>query len=70
MIATYSRVVRSGGVYGTPCHPSTTWGPDMPMPQMNLPPVSSCSESAVIAVIAGVRAAICITALPRTIRDV
>ena len=43
----------------TPCQPSTTWGPDRPIPQMKRPPESASMVAAVIAVIAGVRAGIC-----------
>src|SRR5438477_212923 len=55
MIATYSRVRVNGLPDGTPCQPSTTCGPDGPMPQRNRLPESACRVIAVIAAIAGAR---------------
>ena len=57
-------------VNGTPCHPSLTWGPDTPRPSRKRPPDIVSIVAAVIPVIAGVRAGICITADPRWIRSV
>ena len=48
----------------TPCQPSTTCGPDVPRPSRTRPPESRSSVAAVIAVIAGVRAGICMIAVP------
>ena len=39
-IVTYSRSQVSGLSNGTPCHPSTTCGPDVPRPRMKRPPDS------------------------------
>src|SRR5438093_582330 len=63
----YSRVRVSGLPKGCPCQPSTTCGPETPSPRRNRPPESWSSEVAVDAVRAGVRAAICMIALPRRI---
>ena len=65
MIAMYSRVRVSGLPYGTPCQPSTTCGPDGPRPRMKRPPERWSSVIAVIAAIAGVRAGICMIAVPQ-----
>ena len=64
-MATYSRVRPSGFPNGCPCQPSTTWGPETPRPRSARPPESASSVMAVIAVIAGVRAAIWRIAVPR-----
>src|SRR5882762_3574609 len=64
----YSRVRASGLAQRTPCQPSDTCGPDRPRPRRNRPPDSVSRVAAVIAVIAGVRAGICITALPMSMR--
>jgi hypothetical protein len=68
MIAAYSRVRACGRPNGTPCQPSTTCGPDGPMPQRNRLPESACSDSAVIAAQVGVRAGICMMLVPALIR--
>src|SRR5712691_5602786 len=68
MIATYSRVRVKGFPNGTPCQPSTTCGPDGPMPQRNRLPDSACRVIAVIAAQAGVRAGICMMLVPALIR--
>ena len=60
----YSRVRPSGLPQATPCQPSTTCGPDVPSPSSSRPPESWSSVAAVIAVIAGVRAGICMIAVP------
>ncbi len=70
MIWMYSRVRVSGLPYGTPCQPSTTCGPDGPRPRMKRPPERSSSVIAVIAAIAGVRAGICMIAVPTLMRRV
>ncbi len=67
MIVTYSRVRVSGRPYATPCHPSITCGPEGPSPRMNRPPERASSVIAVIAVMAGVRAGICMIAVPSLI---
>jgi hypothetical protein len=66
----YSRVRASPLPNGTPCQPSDTCGPDSPRPSRNRPPDSASMVVAVIAVMAGVRAGICITAAPTSIRSV
>jgi hypothetical protein len=67
MISTYSFRRVTGRPYGTPCQPSTTWGPDAPKPTINRPPDKSANVIAVIAAIAGVLAGICIIAVPTLI---
>ena len=67
MIAMYSRVRSSGLPNGTPCQPSTTCGPDGPMPQRNRLPDMACKVIAVIAAQAGVRAGICMMLVPALI---
>ncbi len=67
MIAMYSRVRRSGLPNGTPCQPSTTCGPDGPIPQRKRLPESACKVIAVIAAQAGVRAGICMMLVPALI---
>src|SRR5207244_161691 len=67
---TYSRVFPNGLPYGWPCHPSTTCGPDRPRPSRNRPPLMRSSVAAVMAVIAGVRAGICMIAEPTCTRSV
>ncbi len=54
----------------TPCQPSETCGPDTPSPSRKRPPLRTSRLAAVIAVSAGVRAGICITADPMSILDV
>ena len=66
----YSRVRPNGEENRTPCQPSETCGPDTPSPNRNRPPLSRSRLAAVIAVSAGVRAGICITAEPTSILDV
>ena len=67
---TYSRVFASGLPYGWPRQPSTTCGPESPNPSRNRPPLIRSSVAAVMAVIAGVRAGICMIADPPRIRSV
>jgi hypothetical protein len=69
-MSTYSRVRSSGFANRTPCQPSDTCGPDTPSPSRNRPPDNASMVAAVMAVAAGVRAGICITAAPRSIRSV
>ena len=57
----------NGLPYDTPCQPSTTCGPDGPMPRMKRPPDSASSVIAVMAVAAGVRAGICMIPVPSRI---
>ena len=54
----------------TPCQPSTTCGPERPRPSSMRPPESWSSVIAVMAVLAGVRAGICMMAVPRWMRSV
>ena len=54
----------SGRSNRTPCQPSDTCGPETPSPSRKRPSLSRSRLAAVIAVIAGVRAGICITAEP------
>ncbi len=60
----------SGRPKRTPCQPSETCGPETPSPSRNRPPLSTSRLAAVIAVIAGLRAGICITAEPTSIFSV
>ena len=69
-MSTYSRVRASGLAKRTPCQPSETCGPETPRPSRNRPPDTASMVAAVIAVAAGLRAGICITAEPRSIRSV
>ncbi len=68
--STYSRVRASGLSKRTPCHPSETCGPDTPRPSRKRPPERVSSVAAVIAVIAALRAGICMTAAPTSMRSV
>ncbi len=54
-MSTTSRVRPSGFVNGTPCQPSTTWAPELPMPSVKRPPDSASSAAAVEAISAGER---------------
>ncbi len=63
----YSLVRPSGLPNATPCQPSITCGPDGPTPSRKRPPDSACSVIAVIAAQDGVRACICIIAVPALI---
>ena len=69
-MSTYSRVRASGLANRTPCQPSETCGPETPRPSRNRPPEIASIVVAVIAVAAGVRAGICMTAAPMSIRSV
>ena len=64
MIAIYSFVRVIGFPNRTPCQPSMTCGPETPSPQRKRPPERYCRVMAVIAVIAGVRAGICMMPVP------
>ena len=66
-MVTYSRSHESGLSNGTPCHPSTTCGPDVPSPRTKRPPDSWSSVIAVIAVLAGERPGSCMMAVPSLI---
>ena len=70
MISMYSRVRASGLGYGWPYQPSTTCGPDAPMPSKNRPSDRWSRVMAAIAVAAGVRAAICMMEVPSLICEV
>ena len=50
-----SRVRPNGLVNGTPCHPSMTCAPDVPMPSVNRPPDSASIVAADWAISAGDR---------------
>ena len=54
----------------TPCQPSITCGPLVPMPSRKRPPESDCNVIAVIASIAGVREPSCTMPEARPIVDV
>jgi hypothetical protein len=69
-ISTYSRVRASGRRNGTPCQPSDTCGPETPRPRRKRPPESTSRVAAAMAVAAGVRAGICMSAEPSPIRSV
>src|SRR5262245_11183782 len=60
----------SGFAKGTPCSPSTTCGPLAPSPSRKRLPLIAASVSAVIAVIDGARALICMIPVPSPMRDV
>jgi hypothetical protein len=66
----YSRVRASGLAKGWPYQPSTTWGPDSPSPSTMRPSDRWSSVMACMAVEVGVRADICVTAVPSRMRDV
>ena len=66
-MSTYSLVRSSGWAKRTPCHPSLTCGPETPSPRWKRPPESESRVAAVIAVMAGVRAGICMMPAPRPI---
>ena len=55
----YSRVRASGMPNGRPYQPSTTCGPDTPMPSRKRPSVSTSRVCACIAIVTGLRADIC-----------
>ena len=63
----YSRVRVKGLPNGTPCQPSTTCGPEGPMPHRKRLPDMACNVIAVIAAQVGVRAGICMMLVPALI---
>ncbi len=65
-----SLVRRTGRENPTPCHPSITCGPLVPMPRMNRPPEMCCRLIADMASIAGVRAPSCAIPVARRTRSV
>ena len=65
-----SRVVCTGLRKRTPCQPSITRGPEVPMPSMKRSDDSSCRLSAEVASIAGLREPSCTTKVPSLIDDV
>ncbi len=70
MISIVSLVRRTGRAKPTPCHPSITRGPLVPMPRMNRPPEMCCTLIADMASIAGVRAPSCAIPVARRTRSV
>jgi hypothetical protein len=69
-ISMVSRVVCTGLRNRTPCQPSITRGPEVPMPKMKRPADSSCKLKADVASSAGVREPNCTTNVPSLIDDV
>ena len=70
MISIVSRVLRTGRENLTPCHPSITCGPLVPIPRTNRPPEMCCRLIADMASIAGVRAPSCAIPVARRTRFV
>ncbi len=66
----YSRSRDNGLANASPCMPSTTCGPLTPRPRLKRSPEIWASDSAVSAVVAGVRALICMIPDPSRIRSV
>jgi len=66
----YSRVRASGCPNGRPYQPSTTCGPDTPIPSRDRPSDSASSVIACIAIVTGLRADICAMPVARLMRDV
>ena len=60
----------SGALKGRPCNPSTTCGPLAPKPRMKRSSDTVAKVSAVIAVMLGVRALICMMPAPSRMRSV
>ncbi len=69
-ISTYSRVRETGRANGVPYQPSDTCGPETPRPRRKRPPLITSIVAAAIAVAAGGRAGICISAVPIATRSV
>src|SRR5215472_6655008 len=69
-ISTVSLVTAIGASKLTPCQPSITCGPLVPMPSRNRPPESSCNDIADIASMAGLRAPSWAIADPSAMRSV
>ena len=70
MMATTSRVRASGFANGWPYQPSTTCGPETPMPSTTRPPDRWSRVSACMAIEAGVRPDICTMLVPSLSREV
>ena len=70
MIARYSRVRASGFSNGIPYQPSTTCGPDTPIPRISRPPERWSRVIAAIAAAVGWRADICRIPVPSFTRSV
>jgi hypothetical protein len=66
----YSRVRASGCPNGRPYQPSTTCGPDTPIPSRNRPSDNASRVIACIAIVTGLRADICAMPVARLMRDV
>ena len=66
-MSTVSRIRVKGARNGRPCKPSTTCGPLTPRPRMKRSPEMAAIVSAVMAVMLGVRALICMMPVPRRI---
>ena len=64
MTSMVSRIRMRGRSKGSPWSPSTTWGPEFPSPRRNRPSLTVCIESAVMAVLAAVRAQTCMMPVP------
>ena len=69
-ISIVSLVRRTGRSNRTPCHPSMTCGPLVPIPSRNRPPESAWSDIADMASTAGVRAPSCTMPVPSRMVDV
>ena len=70
IISIVSLVLRTGREKPTPCQPSITCGPLVPMPSRNRPPDMCCRLIADMASIAGVRAPSCAMPVARRTRRV
>ena len=70
MISIVSRVRVTGLSKRTPCQPSMTCGPLVPIPRMNRPFDIACNESADMASSAGEREPSCTHAVPSRIVSV
>ena len=70
MISIVSLVLRTGRENPTPCHPSITCGPLVPIPRTNRPSEIFWRPIADIASIAGVRAPSCAIPVARRTRSV
>ena len=69
-MSTVSRIRVSGALNGRPCKPSTTCGPLAPKPRRKRSFEIAAMVSAVIAVMLGVRALICMMPVPSIMRSV
>ena len=70
MMSTTSRVRASGLENGWPYQPSTTWGPETPIPRMTRPFDRWSSVRVCIAIEVGVRPDICTIEVPSRSRSV